>query len=117
MSSGGPGPSAAYGLLQSHDEPAFGSVLDAVGVDDGREDARQGQLAGPGRRALERAGERRVAQRSDASADALLEQLDSEGHRVLRIALGEEALDGELQVVELVEAEVEAVGDAAQHHP
>jgi hypothetical protein len=47
----------------------------------------------------------------------VLEQLERQRHGVLGVALREQALDRQLQVVELVEAEVEPVGDAAQDHP
>src|SRR3954449_7052671 len=98
---------AANRFLEPHDEPALRRVLHAVRVDDGREDARQRQLTGPGRWTLERTGEGGVAQRPGPGAHAQLEQLGRKANRVLGIALGEQALDRELEVVELVEAEVE----------
>src|SRR5205085_12098220 len=83
----------------------------------GRQDARQREHARRRLGALERLGQRDVAQRTDAGAHAGLVDLERERDGVLRVPLREQPLDRQLEVVELVEAEVEPVGDAAEHHP
>ena len=77
----------------------------------------QRQLAGARGGLLQRVGDGAGQERSDAQADALVEHLEAERDAVLETRVGEQALDRELQVVELLEAEVEPVRDATENQP
>src|SRR4051794_38897404 len=92
-------------------------LLDAVRVDDSLEDPSERQLSGLGRRPLESLGDSAGQDRPDAHAHAALEDLEGQRHAVLEARLGQEPLDRELEVVELVEAEVEPIADPAQDEP
>ncbi len=92
-------------------------LLDAERVDDGLQDALERELAGRGVAVAQRVGDRALAERSDARADAVLADLEGEPHAALRAGLGEQPLDGELQVVDLLEGEVHPLGDAADDQP
>ena len=65
----------------------------------------------------ERLGHRGLAERPDARADAVAADLEREPHAALRARLGQQPLDGELKVVDLLEGEVHALGDAADDQP
>ena len=59
----------------------------------------------------------RSLQRPDARADARRAELEGEPHAAVAARLGEQPLDAQLEVVHLVEAQVRALGDAADDQP
>ena len=61
----------------------------------------------------ERLGDRARAERSHPRANAVLDDLEREADAADLARLGEQPLDGELQVVDLLEGEVDALGDAS----
>ena len=54
-------------------------------------------------------------ERADAHPDPVVDDVDPHLDRVLRRGLDEQPLDGELEVVEVLEGEVEAIRDPAEH--
>ena len=59
----------------------------------------------------------RLGQRAHARADAALAHLERQLHAAHLAGLGQQALDRELEVVDLLEREVHALGDAADDQP
>ena len=88
-------------------------VLDAERVHHGLKDAPQRELAGRHVAVAKRLGDRALGERPHARADARLAHLEGQLDAADLARLGEQPLDRELEVVDLLEREVHALGDAA----